>query len=314
MRKWLLPMTAAALAATPAAAQTGTPGGTVAPPAAQPAQQNPSQFQNPAQPRFQNQPQPQLQGQPQFQGQPQVQGQPQAQGQTPTQAQDQPRGRVVPVTPSDFLVVAGSGGMFELVSSRLAESRSNSDAVKKLARQMIDDHTKANQQLAAILARRGQGVSDVLSVPHSAMVRQLDQCPKDKFDHCYVLGQVAAHAEAVAVFEAFAENGQDRELAEFARQQVPALRHHLEMAVSAGRDVMGGRSGDAHGGHGDAGRGTTGTDRGTGAADRNDRGTTDRNNSGTGTTNRPATDPNTGGADRDRNNNNTDRDRNNTER
>ena len=50
------------------------------------------------------------------------------------------------------------------------------------------------------------------------------------FDKSYMDAQVAAHIEAVALFELASEDLEDEELRQFAEDMLPVLRMHLEMA------------------------------------------------------------------------------------
>ncbi len=154
---------------------------------------------------------------------------------------------VQPLTDNDFVTIAGSGGLFEVASSQLALQQSNSDEVKRFAQKMIDDHTKLNAQLAAALGRRGAAPPAALMPVHTAVFQRLRQADKAAFDREYVVAQIAAHGEAAAVFEHYAQTGRDPELTATARAAAPTIRHHLEMAVGMAPANAGGHRAPAPG-------------------------------------------------------------------
>jgi hypothetical protein len=50
------------------------------------------------------------------------------------------------------------------------------------------------------------------------------------YDQIFAHQQVQAHEEGVALFEAYAQNGDNPKLQEFARKSLPTLQEHLKMA------------------------------------------------------------------------------------
>src|SRR3954447_10075822 len=57
--------------------------------------------------------------------------------------------------PQDFATKAGAAGMFEIQSSQLALSKSQNADVKAFAQKMVDDHTKAADELKTAAASQG---------------------------------------------------------------------------------------------------------------------------------------------------------------
>jgi len=130
-------------------------------------------------------------------------------------------------TPQEFATMAAQSNMFEIESSRIALEKTQDDDVRQFAQQMVDDHTKAGEEMT--VAAQGDGVNDVpktLDAAHQQMVTQLEEAPAGEFDGQYVEMQLAAHQQAVALFESYAE--QQGTLAEFAEKTLPTLQEHLE--------------------------------------------------------------------------------------
>jgi putative membrane protein len=128
-----------------------------------------------------------------------------------------------------FASMAASGGVLEVMSSRLALDKGGSDSVKKFARQMVEDHGKANQELMELVAKKNIGVAAAMTEKHADTFGRLANAVQD-FDAQYAQAQVAAHEEAVALFEKEAKEGKDADLKAWAEGKLPTLREHLKMA------------------------------------------------------------------------------------
>ncbi|WP_353189259.1 DUF4142 domain-containing protein [Pandoraea pnomenusa] len=129
----------------------------------------------------------------------------------------------------EFVDKAQKAGKTEVQASQLALQHSNHPAVKRFAQQMVTDHSKANEALRQLAAKKG------VSVPNDAAVDPDVEALKRKkgreLDVAYMaLAGPDAHEQALALFQAEAEKGQDPDLRAFARETLPTLRHHLSEA------------------------------------------------------------------------------------
>ena len=50
------------------------------------------------------------------------------------------------------------------------------------------------------------------------------------FDRRFVQAQVAAHQQAVQLYDRYAQGGDDQKLKQFAQEMLPTLREHLQVA------------------------------------------------------------------------------------
>jgi lipid-binding SYLF domain-containing protein/predicted outer membrane protein/sporulation protein YlmC with PRC-barrel domain len=130
-----------------------------------------------------------------------------------------------------FLREAAQSGMAEVQASRLAEQRSRDEGVRRFARHMIEDHTKANERMRALAEPRNIAL---LPQPTLQQQRQLDDlrtATAEDFDERYLSTfGVPAHERAVQLFQQQANTGRDRALKQFAQQTLPTLHEHLRMA------------------------------------------------------------------------------------
>jgi putative membrane protein len=140
----------------------------------------------------------------------------------------QPAGAAKPLTDDQFVILAASGGLFEVTSSKLAAGKATKDDVKAFAKMMIADHSKANEELKVVATKAGLGLPVALAPHHEKMLETLKTAPD--FDAAYMTAQVKAHVEAVEVFTAGAAGAKDAGLKAFAQKTLPVVRMHLEHA------------------------------------------------------------------------------------
>ncbi|MBV9829863.1 MAG: DUF4142 domain-containing protein [Alphaproteobacteria bacterium] len=125
-----------------------------------------------------------------------------------------------------FLDQAASGGMAEVEMGRMAEQQTKNRAVRAFAARMVRDHSAANNKLMALAKRENMTPGPGTPPDTSSLSGQSGP----DFDKAYISGQVQAHQDTIAAFEAEANNGQDAGLKRFARSSLPMLRSHLHQA------------------------------------------------------------------------------------
>ncbi|MGA3065232.1 MAG: DUF4142 domain-containing protein [Tepidisphaeraceae bacterium] len=143
----------------------------------------------------------------------------------------------------DFMNNAALGGMFEIQESRVAVEKTATDAIKKFANQMIDDHTSINEKLAKVAGDKMVTIPTVLDSDQQKQVDDLGQLSGADFDKQYVKDQVDAHKDAVKLFQKEIDDGQDVDVKALATRTLPTLQHHLEMAETL-NDTMTASSGN----------------------------------------------------------------------
>src|SRR5262245_15891476 len=141
-------------------------------------------------------------------------------------ASAQDRTRATKMSHDDkFVKGAMSGGQLEVKLSQLALQRSNNPKIKQFAQMIIDEHTRANNELTKIA---GVTSSATMNPIHTAIYNEISQKQGEEFDECYIVSQVLGHTEAVMCFGMQAKKGQKAELKEFAEKTLPTLKKHLQ--------------------------------------------------------------------------------------
>ncbi|AWM92613.1 DUF305 domain-containing protein [Pseudomonas sp. 31-12] len=144
-------------------------------------------------------------------------------------------GTAFAATSNDFVDNAAAGGIAEIETSRLALEKSSSADIKEFATMMITDHSKANDELAALAKKNDIEVPDETTLVKQAKEKILDM-RDESFDAAYANNQVKAHEDTIKLFEKQANTVTDdkvkgaTELKGFAQKMLPALEKHLEMA------------------------------------------------------------------------------------
>jgi putative membrane protein len=128
-------------------------------------------------------------------------------------------------TDKHFVEKAVTSGREEVDISRVAAERATNADVKQFAQMMVDDHTRANDELVAF----AQAHSIEVKEKKSDADKWSKKDAKD-FDRDYVKKMVSDHKDAVDLFRNEAKDGTDPELVELARKTLPKLEQHYEKA------------------------------------------------------------------------------------
>jgi putative membrane protein len=132
----------------------------------------------------------------------------------------------------NFVITAALGDSYEIQAGTMARQRAQSQQIRQFADQMVRDHTLLTQQMATALQMNGTPVVTpaALDPRHQTMINDLMVAQGPDFDRRYAIQQVAAHQEALTVLQAYAQNGDNPALRQFAQQALPRVQEHLRMA------------------------------------------------------------------------------------
>ena len=119
--------------------------------------------------------------------------------------------------------------MAEIDSGKLALARSENIAVKNFAQRMIDDHTKAGQQLSDLAMGKGVILPVELDSKDQSQIDTLSSKSGYDFDHGYAQMQLADHQRAIAIAQDESDNGIDPDTKAFAAKLLPTLKMDLSM-------------------------------------------------------------------------------------
>jgi putative membrane protein len=137
-----------------------------------------------------------------------------------------------PLYGPNFLHIAASANLWEVQSSRLALQVSADPAVRSFAEMIIADHT----MLAGDMAAAGKAAGALPPPPEALMpfdqakIDQLRATPASSFDVSYRSLQIAAHQQAISLFQTYAAQGDNPILRAMASRALPMFQKHLAAA------------------------------------------------------------------------------------
>lgn len=159
------------------------------------------------------------------------------------QAQDA-SGTSVPAADKTFVMKAAQGGMAEVNLGKLAAEKASRPDVKEFGNMMVEDHTKANDQLKSVANQKSLPIPTDVGAKHQALYDRLSKLSGPAFDKAYVKAMVKDHHEDVGDFRKEANSGKDPDIKNFASQTLPVLEKHLT-AIEKIQKEGGNSGGDA---------------------------------------------------------------------
>lgn len=137
-----------------------------------------------------------------------------------------------------FVRDAAMGGLTEVELGKLAAEKGSTDSVKEFGQKMVDDHTKANEELKKVAGTESITIADSLDAKHQSRVDKLSKLSGTAFDKAYIKDQVKDHEQDASEFQNEAQNGTQVAVKDFAAKTLPTIQGHLAMA----KDIQKGKS------------------------------------------------------------------------
>jgi len=129
-----------------------------------------------------------------------------------------------------FVEVASAAGLAEVALGKLGAEKGQSDDVKTFGQQMVDDHTKANDELKTIASGKSIPVSQLPMASDTKAAAMIGNKTGPEFDAAFKKKMVADHEKVVKLFTKESTSGKDPDLKAFASKTLPTLQHHLQEA------------------------------------------------------------------------------------
>jgi predicted outer membrane protein len=130
---------------------------------------------------------------------------------------------------SVFIAEAGQNALMAVELGKLAQKNARSPGISALGSRLARDHGRMNAVLKVICSEKGFDVPVELDGNHRAVVDRLSALSGVEFDSAYATLMASDHANAITLFT-HATEGDDPDLAEFARRTLPSLREHKRLA------------------------------------------------------------------------------------
>jgi len=145
-----------------------------------------------------------------------------------------------------FVMDAAKGGLAEVELGKLAQDKGSSDQVKNFGKRMVDDHSKANDELQTLAKNKNITLPSDLDPKDKALKDRLSKLSGPAFDRAYMSAMLTDHRKDVNEFKMESTNGKDPDVKAFASKTLPTLEDHQNLAQQAEKAV--GTSGTAKNG------------------------------------------------------------------
>ncbi len=131
-----------------------------------------------------------------------------------------------------FVAKAANGGMAEVKLGKLATEKAANPDVKSFGQQMVDDHSKAGDELKQLATSKGMTLPADIDAKEQATYDRLSKLSGAAFDRAYMREMVSDHHLDVLEFRRESQSGSDADVKAWAAKILPTLEHHLQMAES----------------------------------------------------------------------------------
>lgn len=129
-----------------------------------------------------------------------------------------------------FLKEAASAGLMEVQMGRLGAQKGQSQAVRQLGQRLVQDHSKANQELKLLASQKNVTLPTEIPTEHQTMLSHLKSLEGAEFDQAFKKHALEHHQEDIQKFEKASQSSPDADVKAFAQKTLPVLQEHLKMA------------------------------------------------------------------------------------
>lgn len=137
-----------------------------------------------------------------------------------------------------FVKEAASGGMMEVKLGEMASQKASSEEVKAFGQRMVEDHTKANNELKEIASANNLTIPETMMDKQQKTVDKLSELSGEEFDKEYMKTMLKDHKKEISKFEKAAENADNTELQSWAQKTLDVLEQHLQLAKETQQTVQ----------------------------------------------------------------------------
>ena len=119
----------------------------------------------------------------------------------------------------------------EVAMAKLAQEKTSNDEVRNFAQHMIDDHSKAMDQLQQLAQAKGVQLPTAPDAKHQAMEKKMRAMSGQEFDRQYIQqAGMQEHRKVHSLVARVSTRAQDPDLKTLAGNLLPNIDQHLQMA------------------------------------------------------------------------------------
>ena len=136
-----------------------------------------------------------------------------------------------------FVGTVANGGRLEVKLGEYAATNAANPEVRQFAQEMVDDHTRANQNLDIAAKAEEMKVPADLEKKQQETYDQLTKLKGEDFDRAYMKQQVKAHEDTVAALKKEIARAPDTQLGRWASTTLPTVEAHLQHARALAAEI-----------------------------------------------------------------------------
>lgn len=139
---------------------------------------------------------------------------------------------VAALTTDAFVANAAISDMYEIQAGQIAQKKGQSAGVREFGKMMVVDHTALSNAMKPLVLAAGKTPPAGLDERRKGMIDNLNAAAAADFDKVYLAQQEAAHGEALALMQGYADGGDDAGLKGAAAKAIAKIQAHLDHVKS----------------------------------------------------------------------------------
>ena len=137
-----------------------------------------------------------------------------------------------------FLKMAAIEDMTEAHMGQVAENQGAVEGVKTFGQTLAKDHTQAYQDLGELAQKLGTSIPKGIDIGKDRANERVINMKGATFDEGFVQEELSSHRRAIAEFRREADHGGNADIRAYARQIIPVLEKHLQMAQDLSKTAL----------------------------------------------------------------------------
>jgi putative membrane protein len=133
-----------------------------------------------------------------------------------------------------FIKNAMQGDLAEVNMGKLAQEKAQSQDIKDFGKMLEQDHGEHAQKVQSKAQELGVTAPQEPNTTQKSMYDRLSKLSGGQFDEQFVKAMVTDHKKDIAEYEKEAKS--KSHLADFAKETLPTLEHHLKTAQALGKE------------------------------------------------------------------------------
>jgi len=136
-----------------------------------------------------------------------------------------------------FMEKAAAGGLEEVDLGNAVKDKAASQDVKDFAGKMVTDHSKANDELKALMEQKGLSAPTAIPAKNKSADDKIKAKQGAELDKAYMSDMVKDHDADVKAFQNAAKGADDPDVKAWAAKTLPTLQEHQKMANDIAQKV-----------------------------------------------------------------------------